>query len=426
MLSTLLQNLQSLLSKSFVIGSFFPALTFWFLNGLMLFWLFEPFRAEVLDSFGSGNTTRSAFLVGAALVGIALFAYALSAMSGTLRSLLEGKWWDWLSAAFVPAEAHRFYRIEQALNNVIALCGRLDLRAEDWKKRLKDARTEGSDFCKKRLRDARTEGSDKHPGVNVYTGTTEPAAVQIRALHELHLNHTLLQAAQLEAAVTVLEQVLRQNDANAPVDGKYALDDAQQQLVWLIDRAVDRARDEHFRLANKHVFNFGTLRLAPTMMGNIADTVQSYAANRYRFNLEVFWSRLQKTLQKDEKFYLVVQDAKTQLDFLIACAWLTALWTAVWTIVLGIVSYHYRVFPAVALGGPVLAYVWYRVAVEHYRAFADVLRTAVDLFRFDLLKELRLAVPADVVDEWALWESLTALTAYSEEYNFRYEHPKPS
>lgn len=411
MLSTLLQNLQSLLSKSFVIGSFFPALTFWFLNGLMLFWLFEPFRAEVLDSFGSGNTTRSAFLVGAALVGIALFAYALSAMSGTLRSLLEGKWWDWLSAAFVPAEAHRLYRIEQALNNVIALRGGLDSRAEDWKK------------C---LRDARIEGSQNHPGVNVYTGTTEPAAVQIRELHELHLNHTLLQAAQLEAAVAVLEQVLRQNDAGARVDGKYALDDAQQQHVWLIDRAVDRARDEHFRLANKHVFNFGTLRLAPTMMGNIADTAQSYAANRYRFNLEVFWSRLQKTLQKDEKFYPVVQDAKTQLDFLIACAWLTALWTAVWTVVLGSVSYHHRVFLAVALGGPVLAYVWYRVAVEHYRAFADVLRTAVDLFRFDLLKELRLAVPADVVDEWALWESLTALTAYSEEYNFRYEHPKPS
>lgn len=411
MLSTLLQNLQSLLSKSFVIGSFFPALTFWFLNGLMLFWLFEPFRTEVLDSFGSGNTTRSAFLVGTVLVGIALFAYALSAMSGTLRSLLEGKWWGWLSAAFVPAEAHRLYRIEQALNNVIALRGGLNSRAEDWKKRLKDART---------------KGSAKVPPVNVYIGTTEPAAVQIHRLHELHLKHTLLQVEQLEPAVDALEQVLQQNDANTRVDGKYALNDAQQQLVWLIDGAVDRVRDEHFRLANKYVFNFGTLWLAPTMMGNIADTVQSYAANRYRFNLEVFWSRLQKTLQKDEKFYAVVQDAKTQLDFLIACAWLTGLWTAVWTVILGSVSYHHRVFLAVALGGPVLVYVWYRVAVEHYRALADVLRTTVDLFRFDLLKELRLAVPADVVDEWALWESLTTLTVYREESNFRYEHPKPS
>jgi hypothetical protein len=50
----------------------------------------------------------------------------------------------------------------------------------------------------------------------------------------------------------------------------------------------------------------------------------------------------------------------------------------------------------------------------------------VDLLRFDLLKELRVAVPADVVDEWALWESLSALTTYNEESNFRYEHPKPS
>jgi hypothetical protein len=316
-----------------------------------------------------------------------------------------------LSSVFVPAEALRYDRIEQELNAVIILRGTLDSFAASWKER---------------LRAARIHGTQTSPNVNHYTGTTEPAAQQLHKLRELRRIHTLLQAPQLAAAVDALEQVLRQNDANTPVNGEFVLSNAQQELVLLIEGAVDHARSEHFRLANKREFNFGTQWLAPTMMGNIADTVQSYAANRYHFNLEIFWSRLQKTLQKDEKFYPVVQDAKTQFDFLIACAWLTLLWTAIWTIVLGSISYHYTVFLAVALGGPVLAYIWYRAAVAHYRAFTDVLRTAVDLFRFDLLKELRLAAPADVVDERALWAYLTALTAYGEEYNFRYEHPKPS
>src|SRR5262249_28614214 len=152
---------------------------------------------------------------------------------------------------------------------------------------------------------------------------------------------------------------------------------------------------------------------------------QSYATTRYNLNLDLHWSRLQKAVRRDDASWAIIQDSKTQLDFLINSCWLTIGWTAVWSVALLLRGYHPWVFLAVSLGGPLIARVWYLVAVEQYRAFADLLRTSVDLFRFDLLKDLRLALPADLLDERYLWDELNQVTAYGDQTsNFRFQHPK--
>jgi hypothetical protein len=221
--------------------------------------------------------------------------------------------------------------------------------------------------------------------------------------------------------------VLGQNDAEHPdPTGRYSLNEAHEQLVLLINHGVEHARQEHIRLLNRRQFNFGVQQLAPTTMGNIANTVQSYAISRYNLNLDIFWSRLQKAIQRDDKSYALVQDSKTQLDFLVTSCWLTMAWTVIWAPALAVAGHDWRVFLAAALGGPVIARLWYVAAVEQYRAFADVLRTAVDLFRFDLLKELRLAPPTDLHTERGLWDALNQLAGYGEDPNLRYQHPKSS
>jgi hypothetical protein len=81
-------------------------------------------------------------------------------------------------------------------------------------------------------------------------------------------------------------------------------------------------------------------------------------------------------------------------------------------------------FLLVAVGGPIMAYAWYRIAVAQYRTFADVLRTSIDLFRFDMLSDLHFALPADVSDERDVWETLHKLTQFAEPINLHYQHPK--
>jgi hypothetical protein len=81
---------------------------------------------------------------------------------------------------------------------------------------------------------------------------------------------------------------------------------------------------------------------------------------------------------------------------------------------------------AAALGGPLVAYIWYRAAVEQYRSFADIVMTSFDSFRLQLLTDLHLRSPVDIDDEQFMWESLDRVMTYGETWNFRYERPKPT
>src|SRR4029077_15682683 len=121
------------------------------------------------------------------------------------------------------------------------------------------------------------------------------------------------------------------------------------------------APSQYRSLVTRRQFEFGSLPLAPTRMGNVARSVQSYAVERYDFNFELFWSRLQLPAQKDKDFGALLQGAKTQLDFLVSCSALTFLWTLIWAIWLFASSGPVLAFVGVAILGPLAAYAWYRV-----------------------------------------------------------------
>ena len=55
-------------------------------------------------------------------------------------------------------------------------------------------------------------------------------------------------------------------------------------------------------------------------------------------NLDVFWTRLQKVVAADANFYSTVQDAKMQVDFLVALIWYTLFFTLVWVIALSLMG----------------------------------------------------------------------------------------
>jgi hypothetical protein len=130
--------------------------------------------------------------------------------------------------------------------------------------------------------------------------------------------------------------------------------------------------------------------------------------------LEVFWSRLQKIVQSDPKFYAVLQDAKTQLDFAVSFWWWSAASSLSWLIWLAFNAYSFAPFIVVATVGPFLAWLSYKIAILNYSALAELLRSALDLFRFDLLTALHIPLPSGAEDESKLWESLTKRTAYGE------------
>ena len=408
MLSTLLSQLQGYFSKYFVVGSFSPMLAFTFINGAAAYFVVEPWHAWADDNILKPTVTGGAFLTTSIVVGIVLAAYVLSSLSTFLRQVLEGQWWARVAGWFVPAQNKRRLQL-------------LDSLARSFEE-MTDLNQ--MDETKKKLARARAIGIVP-PGTGLFSaGANDPIETRLTALEARLRNHEIIAAAELTEVAESLETRLRTYNA----DLGETLDEEHRRLSKLIKYASDffapDARGLHTRLQNEFNSNFGGAQnMAPTKMGNIANTIQSYVMRRYRCNLEVLWSNLMQIVQKDEKAQATLMEAKTQLDFLVACCWLTLLTAAIWSVVAFAIAPSRWGFLLAALGGPLAAYLWYRAAAEQYRSFADVAMTSFDSFRIDLLSAMHLRTPADVEDERTMWEAIDKLATFGEQRNFRYEKP---
>ena len=411
MLTTLVTQLQTLISTRFLVASFFPSLAFWFGHAAMLYLYNPPFQALVRNHIGDAGLTT--LLIVAALIGVAITAYAFSAVLPTIQSILEGNWPQSLISLFAPSEVRSFERIERALQE--------NLRLRAGFRTLPDGRTQVKAW-QEELRDARREGEAL--GTNNYT-MNDPGAQAVAGLANRRRSARAIPASEITNAVNLLLRDLRANNANVRgPDNELTLENTRQLLWNLIDYADRYVANQYRSIIMKRYFSFGAAPLAPTRMGNVAKTVQTYAIERYNLNFELFWSRMQLPAQRDKDFGPVLQAAKTQLDFLISSSVLTFLWAIIWAVWLLVSSGPPLLFLVIALLGPLVAYAWYWVAVAHYRTFADVLRSSIDLFRFDLLAALHYPRPDSVQEEYDLWQTIDALHALYELHDARYVHPK--
>lgn len=405
MLSTFLTQLQSYFSKYFVVGSFFPMLAFTFLNGFIAYPLIGGWQRWADDNIVNAGAGKTAFVTTSIVVAILLAAYVLAALSTFLRRMLEGQWSGFLRDWSVSAQNRRREKIARELSGEGRQMADLAY-APGWNRKIADAWADGR-------RD--------HPGLAWTPPNSNRIEDTLAHFEQRRDRYDAVSAEELQDLADAVADALRTCDGNRTGDfTRYT-----RRLDDLVDYAGARARARHARLQNELNSNYGLQDLAPTKMGNVANTIQGYTLRRYRCNFEIVWSNLTRIVMKDEKASATLMEAKTQLDFLVACCWLTLVSAVGWSFVFAVLDPNRGAFLAAALGGPLLAYIWYRAAAEQYRSFADVLMTSFDTFRFQILTEMRLAVPVDVEDERQTWEQLDKLTTFGEAQNFQYQHPKP-
>ena len=405
MLSTFLTQLQNYFSKYFLVGSFFPVLAFAFLNGVVAYPLIWAWRGWADANILKATAAGAAFFTTSLVVALALSAYVLASLGTFLRRVLEGQWPRRLRAIFVPSQYARREALVESLTQAgleVADIG----YSPDWIARV------GA---------AWTEGRQNHPGVAWAAPNPDAIGVRLTELDRLRIRYDVIPAARLEALAGALAAALQTCD----MDQSPALDAYYRRLQALIQYATDRARGRRAQLQNELNSNFGEQDIAPTKMGNVANTIQGYVMRRYHCNFETVWSNLQRIVPKDDKAEAALQEAKTQLDFLVACCWLSLLSALLWSFYFAFADPNRWGFLAAALGGPVFAYMWYRAAAEQYRSFADVAMTSFDTFRFDLLGQIGVSLPANVEEERLIWENFDRLATFGELQNFQYDPPKP-
>jgi hypothetical protein len=413
MLSALLTSIQSSLtgSKSFVIGSLLPLLLFVFTSGAMLYAVSAAFRSWLSSPEAAQLTT-----VTAATLAVAGLAYVFSALSTTLLETLEGKHppLSWFAVPLHDRQWQKLQKLDKKYKEYVRQLVAIDRRTTEeslppplwvrpWPDLLEAARSTG----------VATKTCVKYPcsmlGRSWDLISNRWGMRQLRKILTKRKHGSIVTYEDLDAAVQKMEGVLKQNSTDLNTNASRRLMQDYEDLVDAMYYARDKYDFESTRIYNLTQFSFpgkmGGLEersslniLAPTAMGNIGRTMRSYAVTRYKLDLDVFWTRLQKTLQGSKDFYGVLQDMKIQLDCMVALCWLTGLFTVVWGTVLPLVSSSYITFLAIGIGGPLLTYGWYLLATHRYRIFADLVRSSVDLYRFDLLKDLH-TPPPYVIEE---------------------------
>jgi hypothetical protein len=239
----------------------------------MLFLFNAPFETYVRSNIGQ-TAGLTAVIMSAALIGVALSAYAEAALLPTLQSLMEGLYWPtWIVAIFAPSQINRYERLNREIAESLRLRGAFgtaaggQTRAQAWQASLRTAREVGNGVA-----------------TNNYTNRAE-SAKQVGKLARRRRHARAISGTAINSAVAGLTLDLRVNNADLlGPDGDFALETTRQLLCDLIVYADQYGPARYRFLITKRQFAFGPHPLAPTRLGNIGKTVQGYAVDRYNLN----------------------------------------------------------------------------------------------------------------------------------------------
>ncbi len=421
MLSTLLDSIRSQFgSKSFWLTGMLPLLLFLAASVFTA----APHYPALMPFLTKAETWEAkTFKYSLAVLLLTVLAYLLSTMSSVLLRMLEGRIGPlaWLSPVLCPAHGERLRHIDRTYREALVAEGKIRKQKGAWLKKLKDARAVG-------------RAMPELSALEEKAWPQTPAGRSLDAIRKVQGSNAYLQDDAIDRAVTLLADDLKAHKSA----GTGVLADARFDMEAAIQYALDRREFDKRRLLQERHTTYPGVRptstdqptgpvanniLAPTRLGNIGRAIGTYTLVRYQMDLDIFWTRLQNSLQKDAKeYYTVLQDSKAQVDTMVMLCWMSVAYTLVWLIaLLTLPTSTVRQFLTVGIAGTLAAMTFYTLACESYRVFADVMRSAVDLFRFQMLKALSIPLPADSDDEKDLWLRLGNATGFLDPQDFRYK-----
>jgi hypothetical protein len=423
MLSSFLDSIkQQFGTKSYWLASMLPLVLFLAANVLVLY----GHSPDIVNWLSKVEGLEQKTLLYSALTATLLaLAYVLSIMSSLMLEGLEGKVgpFRWMSGLLYARQWRALRSIDKHYQSAADLQGDIEHKKGNWEKILARNLYEGQ-MAPELLR-------HKPALWHFRTAGRKMAVIRFR-----HRYGWCIKAKQLQEAVEPLAKALAQNEAGHEDLLSNALKDLQTAITY----ALDRYQFEIRRLSHLRQINFPGVSpsakeqpegptanniLAPTAMGNIGRAMATYTLKRYQLDLDIFWTRLQNSLQKDAKeYYSILQDTKVQVDCAVTLFWLSLLFTLFWTTALQwwFLDVTVREFLIVGISGTVSVVGCYQLACQSYRIFADVMRSSVDLLRFQVLQALHIPLPSGSEEERNLWLRLGNATGFGNPEGIQFKH----
>jgi hypothetical protein len=171
---------------------------------------------------------------------------------------------------------------------------------------------------------------------------------------------------------------------------KVQLDELTEQ--WKALTADLRGEFSTYRIELKHAYPDVRGLILPTRLGNVIRSFEYYSHREYGIDSVEIWPRLVSVIPSD--YAISIDDTKTTFDFMVNCSLLSVLLASA-------IFMAGLVYPSLLLsqsGGfywllkiaafVSLSYFFYRLSINRAEAWGLLIKSAFDLYRWELLKKL--------------------------------------
>lgn len=172
----------------------------------------------------------------------------------------------------------------------------------------------------------------------------------------------------------------------------------QRRLVRLLQRG------ESEQAYQSYPSEYRLEEVMPTRLGNVIKTAELYSTERYDADCVLLWPRLHHLFPPS--FVAMVTDARASLELLLVISVLAIafglsagarlLWAGV----------RWEVFLVVYWGALATAFLTYLGAIDSARSYGQQLRVGFDLYRGELIKQMRLPLPGTLAEERERWNEM--------------------
>lgn len=145
----------------------------------------------------------------------------------------------------------------------------------------------------------------------------------------------------------------------------------------------------------------------PTRLGNILKNAELYPFDRYEIDPVLIWPRLYNLFP--ERFIQTIAEAKSSLDFMLVVSTLSGIFALASGVYLVIVKASGWFFLLCFWGGLFLVWLAYGAALGSALLYAQQIKAGFDLYRHELLKQMRLELPKTPTEEIKLWGKIRQL-----------------
>lgn len=162
--------------------------------------------------------------------------------------------------------------------------------------------------------------------------------------------------------------------------------------------------------------------IMPTRIGNILKAAEMYPYLRYGMDSACLWPRLYQVMPLH--ITATIENVRGSIEFMIEITSLSTTFAIVSGICLLYIGASWWLFLISFWGGMLVAWFAYQGAIGHALSYAEQIKVAFDLYRFDLLKALHLPEPTTRKEERSLWKNTGQLIYRNITAEpLRYAHP---